>query len=98
MNLTPQVDVSTSMQDDLNDILASIGFEHRLWLVELWARFSIRQEPITAFDGRVVAEPLFWFEKDKRCIACFGSQPIAIELQVTLQESKISILEVGEVV
>ena len=98
MNMTSKVDVSTSMQDDLNDILASIGFQHRQWLEDLWKRFPIRQEPITAFDGHVVAEPLFWIEKNKQCLACFGDQLIAKECRLSLRENNIALLKMGEVV
>ena len=98
MNLTAKVDVSTSMQDDLNDILASIGFQHRQWLEDLWKRFPIRQEPITAVDGTVVAEPLFWIEKNNQCLACFGDQLIAKERRLLFSENKISLLKIGEVV
>lgn len=96
--MTAKVDVSTSMQDDLNDILASIGFQHRQWLEDLWKRFPIRQEPITAFDGHVVAEPLFWIEKNKQCLACFGDQLIAKERRLSLRENNIALLKMGEVV
>ncbi|OYW23716.1 MAG: hypothetical protein B7Z55_03235, partial [Planctomycetales bacterium 12-60-4] len=61
-------------QDDLNDILDRIGHEHRKWLVDLWKRYDIRQEPITDSAGAVLAEPLFWFRADETVHACFGNE------------------------
>lgn len=58
MNSTLDVEISTSIQDDLNDILDRIGHEHRRWPVDLWKRFEIRQEPITDAMGHILAEPL----------------------------------------
>ncbi|MEZ6057200.1 MAG: AAA domain-containing protein [Planctomycetaceae bacterium] len=73
MIATPEVETSTSIQDDLNDILDHIGHQHRKWLVDLWKRFDIRQEPITSATGQVLAEPLFWFCKDGTAWGCFGN-------------------------
>lgn len=72
MTSTPNVEIPTSIQDDLNDILDRIGHEHRRWLVDLWKRFDIRQEPITDGVGAVLAEPLFWFRAGDSIHACFG--------------------------
>ncbi len=71
MSKTPVVELSTSTQDDLHDILEKIGVEHRKWLIDLWNRFSIRQEPIMDANGDVLAEPIFWFEHSGNRIACF---------------------------
>jgi len=81
MNATPNVDMTASIQDDLNDILDQIGTEHRAWLIDLWKRFEIRQEPIVSADGIVLAEPLFWFQHGERRIACV---PIAAVPRSTL--------------
>jgi len=74
MNSTPEVEIPTSIQDDLNDILDRIGHKHRKWLVDLWKRYDIRQEPITDSAGAVLAEPLFWFRADETVHACFGNE------------------------
>lgn len=73
MNSIPDVEIPTSIQDDLNDILDHIGHEYRRWLVDLWKRFDIRQEPITDGAGTVLAEPLFWFRAGDSILACFGN-------------------------
>lgn len=94
MNSTPDVEVPTSIQDDLNDLLDSIGHEHRKWLVALWKRFAIRQEPITDSNDLVVAEPLFWFKKEDALYACFGSETRQIHPNANL---RYHILTIGEV-
>ena len=71
LNSSPSVEMPTSIQDDINDILDSIGQEHRKWLVDLWKRYDIRQEPLIDSEGKVIAEPLFWFKKDDAVFACF---------------------------
>jgi len=71
MNTIPEVDLTTSIQADLYDILNQIGVQHRAWLIDLWKRFTIRQEPITDGAGTLLAEPLFGFENGEHCVACF---------------------------
>jgi hypothetical protein len=71
MNATPDVDMTSSIQDDLNDILDQIGTQHRAWLIDLWKRFDIRQEPIVDDDGHLLAQPLFWFQNENHRVVCF---------------------------
>lgn len=54
-------------------VMEHIGLDHRKWLVDLWKRFEIHQEPIIDVDRKVLAEPLFWFTKDGLVVACFGT-------------------------
>jgi superfamily I DNA/RNA helicase len=95
MNSTPEVDSSSSIQDDLNDILDRIGKEHRHWLVCLWKQFEIRQEPVTDSDGSILTEPVFWFEQNGRRFACFGAEGILPERQAVLQKIGIEVLVPG---
>jgi superfamily I DNA and RNA helicase len=95
MNWTPIVDSSSSIQDDLNDILDQIGTEHRSWLVDLWKRFKIRQEPITDSEGRIVVEPLFWFEHDEDLYACFGVEPSTNDQPIRFEANRITLLKAG---
>jgi len=95
MNTPQSVERSTSIQDDLTDLLESIGSEHRAWLIDLWKRFEIHQEPIIDSDGRVLAEPLFWFESGHRRIACFGTDPQQLENENLREENKIFPLRAG---
>ncbi len=95
MNSTPDIEAPTSVQDDLNDILETIGFEHRKWLVDLWKRFEIRQEPITEADGKALAEPLFWFDKGTTRLACFGANELTESERVKLASQNITVLEAG---
>ncbi len=73
INATPDIESSTSTQDDRNDILECIGPDYRKWLDDLWRRFEIRQEPIIDGTGRVCAEPVFWFAHGGTVYACFGT-------------------------
>jgi superfamily I DNA and RNA helicase len=66
------VDMASSVQDDLSDILHFIGVQHRAWLIDLWKRFEVQQEPIVDASGAVIAEPVFWFVHQERIRACFG--------------------------
>jgi hypothetical protein len=95
MNRTPIVDSSSSIQDDLNDILEQIGKKHRSWLVDLWKRFKIRQEPIIDSEGRIVAEPLFWFEHDGELYACFGADDSPRDKQIGFETNSILLLTAG---
>jgi hypothetical protein len=71
LDATPSIVSDSDTHDDLNEILDRIGPSHRKWLETLWEQQDIQQEPIVAEDGSVVAEPLFWFEKDGKRYACF---------------------------
>lgn len=72
LNMRPAIDLDTSPQDDLDDLLEQIGTQHRKWLLALWKSHGIHQEPILAADGRIVAEPLFWYVRDGQRYACFA--------------------------
>ncbi len=55
-------DFERSELDDFNDLLEQVGVKHRKWLQQLWKRFDVKQEPILDESGKVLAQPLFWFE------------------------------------
>ena len=95
MNSTPEIEVPSSIQDDLNDILESIGTQHRKWLVDLWKRFEIRQEPITDADGNVLAEPLFWFERGESLWACFGTTSLSPDKETEYGRCGVTVLRLG---
>lgn len=98
MNTTPAIELATSIQDDLNDILERIGNEHRQWLVDLWKRFEIRQEPLTDAKGRLVAEPLFWFDMGTERVACFDNKSPRPVLPKQLDERSVKAIAVGETI
>ncbi len=98
MNSTPSVEFSTSLQDDLNDILDTIGVEHREWLVDCWQRFEIHQEPIFAIDGSILAEPLFWFPQDGELMACFDNASYPNVQQAVFQGRQLTILKPGDTI
>jgi superfamily I DNA/RNA helicase len=95
MNWTPPIETPQSIQDDLNDILERIGPEHRQWLVNLWKRFEIVQEPIQTADGQVLAKPLFCLHQDGQCWACFGTETVSHQVLSMIQERGIRVLLLG---
>jgi len=95
MDATPNVDMTVSIQDDLNDILDQIGIVHRVWLIDLWKRFEIRQEPIVSAVGTVLAEPLFWFQHADQRIACFAANVPQSKMD-DLRRSSIACLRAGD--
>ena len=68
----PDVDSEISPQDDIEEILEKIGGEHRKWLLELWSKVKVSQEPLMTKTGEVIAEPLFKFRIGNQTYACFG--------------------------
>ncbi len=75
----PKVEREISNLDDFEDVLARLGSgkrdsDKRDWLAKLWKSYLIQQEPITAGDGEILAQPLFWFQADDRMVACFGDE------------------------
>src|SRR5262249_30659117 len=57
----PEVEPEISNLDDFEDVAARIGPNQRDWLMRLWKSHEIQKEPITARDGEILAQPLFWF-------------------------------------
>ena len=70
LNETPKVESETSKQDNFHDLLELIGTEHHKWLKQLWTKFELKQEPILGDDGKVVFQPIFWFEHNGTRMAC----------------------------
>jgi len=66
----PTIESELSGQDEFNDLLEQVGKKHRKWVRQLWSRFKISREPLLNETGNVIAEPLFWFEKDGSVFAC----------------------------
>ncbi len=95
LNWTPPVETPQSIQDDLNDILDRIGTEHRQWLVNLWKRFEIVQEPIQTDDGQVLAEPVFRLHLDGQCWACFGIEAVSEQILLAIHQRGIRVLNLG---
>lgn len=91
----PQIETEISPQDDLVDLLDRIGEEHRKWLMGLWNRFSIKQEPVLTDQGEIVAEPLLWFRAGNEVYACFGRDRPRQRAMQRLEDAGINILEVG---
>jgi hypothetical protein len=76
------------------DILEHIGLQHRKWLVSLWKEYRLIQEPILDNNGRVIAEPLFWFMRDGKRFACFP--PDSVPEVEKLNQYGIILCEIGK--
>ena len=95
LNWTPTIETPQSIQDDLNDILERIGTEHLKWLVSLWRRFVIDQEPIQSDDGQVLAEPIFCLQNDGQRWACFGTETVSDQVVNAIHLRGIGVLQLG---
>jgi superfamily I DNA/RNA helicase len=96
LNQTPDIEIPSSIQDDLNDILEQIGVEHRNWLVELWKHYKIVQEPLYSSDGKLIAEPIFWFRAQEKRFACFGQLHLEPATQQRLALNEVCDLRPGQ--
>jgi hypothetical protein len=96
----PTVDREISNLDEFEDLLGQLGAEadaaKREWLAKLWKSYLIQQEPITAADGEILAEPLFWFQVDGRVFACFGSENPGPHALHKLEDNGIEIVRPGQ--
>jgi superfamily I DNA/RNA helicase len=92
----PVIDSDISPQDDLIDLLNIIGQDQRKWLMELWRRFRINQEPMLTEKGELIAEPLFWFKTDSASYACFGNSPPRQRVLQRLEDFDVRLLAVGQ--
>ena len=81
LKVRPTVESELSGQDEFNDLLEQVGKQHQKWLHQLWRRFNISREPLLNNEGDVIAEPLFWFEKDGCVIACKRDPSVASVLE-----------------
>lgn len=92
----PRIEADASLQDDLVAILDCLGNQHRKWLVDLWNRHGISQEPLTTKGGEIVAEPLFRFRVGKIHYACFGTEMPRQRIRQRLEDCGIQLLEPGQ--
>jgi superfamily I DNA/RNA helicase len=94
----PEIDLDISPQDDLVELLDIIGDQHRKWLMGLWSRYTVFQEPLYTSQGELIAEPLFWFVNDTRTFACFGTQLPMQRILQRLQDHDVDIIHPGQIV
>ena len=94
---TPLVETQGSNHDDVDEILDVLGHEHGRWLHQLWRDFPVKQEPMLAPSGEVIAEPLFWFpNQEAKLFACFGNQKLTQRTKQRLEDFGIRVLKVGD--
>lgn len=92
----PDIETEISPHDDVLDLLSVIGNEHRKWLVDLWNRFKVSQEPLLTKNGELIAEPLFCFKANEKPYACFGKEMPRQRVLQRLQDFGVSILALGQ--
>lgn len=76
-------------------MLERVGQEHRAWLKSVW-NTSIQHEPITADDGEILAQPVFWYWADGRRIACFGTEEPGAYTMHKLEDNKVDVIRAGQ--
>ncbi len=92
----PLVETDVSSLDDISEILNLIGNEHRKWLMDLWNRFEISQEPILTDSGEIIAEPIFRFSSDGKSYACFGTELPRRSVLQRLEDASVTAIVAGE--
>jgi hypothetical protein len=92
----PAVESEISPQDDIVEILDLIGSEHRRWLIELWSKVKVSQEPLMTKTGEVIAEPMFNFRIGKQSYACFGNELPRKRIMQRLEDYGLKAIVAGE--
>lgn len=90
------IEKPTSAQDDVSDLLNSIGWEHRNWLTSLWKSGGLKQEPLINDKSVLVADPLFTLHRNGLVYACFGKNTPNEELLSDLRSMGVINLNPGE--
>lgn len=92
---TPLVETQGSNHDEVDEILVVLGHEHGRWLHQLWRDFPVKQEPMLAPSGGVIAEPLFWFpNQEAKLFSCFGNPKLTQRTKSHLEDFGIRVLKV----
>jgi hypothetical protein len=91
-----EVESEISPQDDVVEILDRIGAEHRKWLIGLWNKFKVSQEPLVTKAGEIIVEPLFSFQAGKQTYACFGTEPPRKRILQKLDDFNVKLILPGE--
>jgi hypothetical protein len=77
-------------------LLAQLGSDRQDWLANLWETYQVEQEPLLGDDGEILAEPLFWFKKDGRLVACFGCNDPGPHTLHKLEDNGIAVIRPGQ--
>lgn len=90
------VNNKTRGDDEVERIDGQLDQEHQTWFFDLRRMYFIHASPITASDGEIVAEPLFWFQIDDKVFACFGNEELSLHTKHRLEDCKITPLRPGQ--
>ncbi|HMV46393.1 MAG TPA: AAA domain-containing protein [Blastocatellia bacterium] len=93
---SPEVETEISNIEEFEDVLETLGSQHRAWLGNLWKRHQIQRERIVAANGEILGEPLFWFTSEGRKYACFGKDKPANRTRFKLEDDGFEIIEPGQ--
>jgi hypothetical protein len=88
----PAVEPAAAESDEFEDLLLSIGTDHRKWLKDLCAEHRIVQEPMLASDRTILCEPLFWYESQGRRYACFPEGKPSQRIKDALEDAGVTLL------
>ena len=83
--------------DRLEDLVRSIGEEHREWLMRLDSAYTLKREPLR-HKRRVIVEPLFHFQANGKTLICLGEPPPSTTVLDRLREFKAQIIRPGEAI
>jgi len=92
----PQVEPTPNQRDDLEDLVKIIGEKHRKWVISLWKKHSLSQEPLLTTAGEIVAQPLFWFNANGRIYALFAPDRPRQRVLQRLEDFGVTVIESGQ--
>ncbi len=69
-----EVEFENTFQDDFIEILDSLGQQHKQWLINLWKKYQVIQEPLMTKNGVIVADPLFLIKTKEKYYVCYGEE------------------------
>ena len=92
----PEVESEISPQDDVVAMVDQIGSEHRKWLIDLWNKYKVSQEPLITKGGEIIAEPLFSFRVGKQAYACFGTEQPRKRILQRLEDFNVKVIMAGD--
>jgi len=83
--------------DRVEDLVRSIGEEHRDWLMKLNLTHSLKTEPIR-YKRKIVAEPIFHFQANGHTWICLGEHPPSTSVLDQLKSLSAQFIRPGEAI
>jgi len=80
----------------LHGLILEVGSTHEQWLRDLSSAYLLHEEPIVSPEGALLAEPLFWIQKDGAAYVCFGKTLPPSAVRDRLEDHGYILLELGD--